>query len=52
VAVKKGRGVDAPDPLPRWAVLLIVWLTSAITGLAAGYYVLSIWYPNRFPLPW
>jgi len=52
MSVKERRRAGPADPLPRWAVLLIVWLTSAVTGLAAGYWVLSIWYPDRFPLPW
>jgi len=36
----------------RWVVAVVFWLTSAAAGLAAGYYVLSLWYPERFPLPW
>ncbi|HLA85037.1 MAG TPA: Hsp70 family protein [Thermoguttaceae bacterium] len=43
------RRVDSP---PRWILWFFFWLTSAAAGLAAGYYVLSIWYPDRFRLPW
>ncbi|NLE36912.1 MAG: Hsp70 family protein [Pirellulaceae bacterium] len=39
-------------PLSRWLVLLLLWFTSAVAGLAAGYGVLAWWKPDQFRLPW
>ncbi|MBN2477453.1 MAG: Hsp70 family protein [Pirellulales bacterium] len=42
----------SPRRLPRWAILLIGYVASAIVGLGLGYLVLSRLRPEFFPLPW
>ena len=45
---------DKPAPegnVPRWVMILVFYVTSAVAGLALGYLLLSWLRPDDFPLP-
>ncbi|MBN1908279.1 MAG: Hsp70 family protein [Pirellulales bacterium] len=52
VATRPEEKEPKPSGMPRWLMILLIYLTSAAAGLAAGYAILHWLRPGQFPLPW
>ena len=50
-AAPNGVGRPASPRIPRWLVIVVGYVTSAVLGLGLGYLVLSVLRPESFPFP-